>query len=138
MLKMRNNELVYPELSFLVNGVIFQVRKELGRYKSEKQYCDAIENVLKAKDVAYERERVIPQTFPGEQKGRNRVDFIIEERIILEIKSKPFILKEDYYQARRYLDCFRKKLAILVNMRNYYVKPKRILNSEVEEERSFA
>jgi len=70
-------------------------------------------------------------SYEGEQKGRNKVDFLIEDKIILEIKSKPFITQNDYYQTRRYLDCLNKKLAILVNMKRYYVNPKRILNSSV-------
>lgn len=128
---LQNKDIIYPELSFKINGILFGVRKNLGRYKNEKQYCDAIEDELKKNSVNYEREKVLPESFDGEQRGRNKVDFLIENKIILEVKAKPFITKEDYFQTRRYLDCLSKKLGILVNMRRYYVNPKRILNSGV-------
>lgn len=129
-----NKDIVYPELSFKINGILFGVRKSLGRYKNEKQYCDAIEDELKKNKIDYEREKILLESFDGKQKGRNKVDFLIENKLILEIKSKSFITKEDYYQIRRYLDCLNKKLCILANMRRYYVNPKRILNSGVSHD----
>jgi len=91
-------------------------------------------SLLKKNGINYEREKILSESFEGEQKGRNKVDFLIENKIILEVKAKPFITKEDYYQIRRYLDCLSKKLGILVNMRRYYVRPKRILNSDVSQD----
>jgi len=130
----RSKDIIYPELSFKINGILFGVRKMLGRYKNEQQYCDAIEEELKNNEINYEREKVLPESFGGEQKGRNKVDFLIDDKIILEIKAKPFVTKEDYFQVRRYLDCFGKKLGVLANMRKYYVNPKRILNSNVSHD----
>ncbi len=129
-----NKDVVYPELSFKISGILFGVRKNLGRYKNEKQYCDAIEEELKKNNIIYEREKILPESFGGEQKNRNKVDFLVENKIILEVKAKQFITKEDYYQTRRYLDCLSRKLGILVNMRRYYVSPKRILNSGVSHD----
>lgn len=94
-------KLVYPELSFKVNGILFKVKKDLGGFKSEKQYCDAIEAGLKVENIKYEREKVLSTSFIGESSNRN---------------------------------CLNKKLGILVNMRNYHIKPKRVLNSKYEEE----
>ena len=121
-------EIVYPELSFKINGVLFNARKSVGGFKNEKQYCDAIEFLLKENGIVYKREKILPTTLPDEQDGRNRVDFLIDEEIVLEVKSKPFLTKNDYYQVKRYLECLDKKLGILVNMRGYYIRPKRILN----------
>jgi GxxExxY protein len=111
---------------------VLEKNKELGRFRNEKQYCDAIEKILKDEEMKYEREKILTPSFNGEFKKRNKIDFLIEDKIILEIKAKPFITKEDYYQTKRYLISLNKKLAILVNMRRYYVNPKRILNSEVD------
>ncbi len=125
------DKIIYGDLSFKVNGVLFRVRKKLGQYKNEKQYCDAIEEELKVMELKYEREKILPPSFDGEQSGRNKVDFVIEDCIVLEVKAKQFITTEDYYQTRRYLDAMNKKLGILVNMRRYSINPKRILNSQV-------
>jgi GxxExxY protein len=127
---LQSKDIIYPELSFKINGILFGIRKNLGQYKNEQQYCDAIEEELKKNFINYEREKILPKSFEGEQKGRNKIDFLVEGKIILEVKAKQFITKSDYYQARRYLDSLDKKLCLLVNMRKYSVNPKRILNSK--------
>lgn len=126
-------KLIYADLTYEINGILFSVHNELGRFCNEMQYSDAIENRLKGLNIIYKREEIIPPSFEGETKGRNKVDFIIEDKIILEIKVKRILDKNDYYQVRRYLDAFNKKLGILVNFRQKLLQPKRILNSSVEE-----
>ena len=75
-------EVIYPELSYKVTGILFAVHNLLGRSKTEKQYGDAIEKYLNDFLIPYEREKLLPQSFAGEHKGRNKVDFIIERKII--------------------------------------------------------
>jgi GxxExxY protein len=123
------NRLIYPELSYKINGILFAVHNELGQFRNEKQYCDLIEYYLKKLKIKYEREKKLPISFENEFEGRNKIDFLIDDKIILEVKSKRFLSKEDYYQVKRYLTSLNKKLAILVNFRSRYIKPKRILNS---------
>lgn len=126
-------KLIYPELSYKITGILFAAHNELGRYRNEKQYADAIENYLKKYKIPYEREKILPSSFEGEEKGRNKVDFLIKNKIILEIKAKPFVSNDDYRQVRRYLVTLNRKLGILVNFRQRYIKPKRILNSLAKE-----
>lgn len=122
-------KIIYPELSFKINGILFKTHNTLGRYCSEGQYSDFVEKLLKESKLKYEREKILPPIFDGEKAGRNKVDFLIENEIILEIKSKKIILKDDYYQIKRYLTVLNKKLGILVNFRSSYIYPKRVLNS---------
>lgn len=126
------SQIIYPDLSYRINGVLFAVHNELGRFCNEKQYSDAIEHYLKKLKLKYERERILPPSFVGEQK-RNKIDFLIENKIILEIKAKNLLTREDYYQVKRYLSALNKKLGILANFRKKYVEPRRILNSSAEE-----
>lgn len=121
-------DLIYPKLSFQIVGVLFKVHNELGRYHNEKQYSDLIEKLLRDVKIKFEREKVLPGSFIGEKSGRNKIDFLIAEKIVLEVKSKRIITKEDYYQVRRYLEALSLKLGIIVNFRNLYLRPKRVLN----------
>jgi GxxExxY protein len=130
---MRINKIIYPELSYKINGILFTVHNQLGRFCNEKQYCDLIEDFLRKNGFKYEREKILPPSFEAELKGRNKVDFLIEGKILLEIKTKRMLEKEDYYQTRRYLVALNKKLAILVNFRDKTIKPKRIINSLASE-----
>ena len=126
-------DLIYPELSYKISGILFSAHNQLGQFCNEKQYCDFIEKYLKEVGLKYEREMVLPPSFENEFKGRNKIDFIIDDKIILEAKAKRLITNEDYYQVKRYLIAFNKKLGILVNFRKKYITPKRILNSLAKE-----
>lgn len=121
-------ELIHRELSYKVNGILFAVHNELGRYRNEKQYGDLIERYLKEYKIPFEREKLLPVSFDGERPNRNKIDFLVEEKIILEIKSKRFLEKIDYYQMMRYLGASKKRLGILVNFHQKYLVPKRILH----------
>lgn len=121
-------EIVYPELSYKVVGILYTVHNEHGRYKNEKQYADAVEKYLKEFKMPYEREWTIPISFERESTGRNRIDFIIDDKIVLETKAKRFLNRTDYYQTMRYLEAAKKRLGILVNFHQHYLTPKRILS----------
>ncbi len=126
-------ELVYKELSYEITGLLFEVHNELGRYCNEKQCGDLFEKKLKEKGYRYGREKIIPKSFAGEKFSRNRVDFIIEGKIIVEFKCKRVIERQDYYQVKRYLKAFDKKLGLIVNFNEKFLKPKRVLNPEIKE-----
>lgn len=110
--------------------LMFKVHNERGRYCNEKQYGDALEKKLKEEKIKYEREKFLPVSFEGEAKNRNKVDFIVEDKIVIKLKSKRCIERNDFYQVKRYLIAFNKKLGLLVNFRDKYLKPKRVLNSQ--------
>ena len=114
------NKILYKELSYKINGLLFNVHNKLGRFSREKQYSDELENLLKNSDLIYKREYVISDG--------NRVDFLIDNKVILDVKAKRLILKDDYYQILRYLQSSSLKLGLIVNFRNTYLKPKRIIN----------
>lgn len=121
-------KVLFKELSYKVCGLCFKVHNELGRFRNEKQYADALENILKENNINYIREHTIPISFNREEKGRNRVDFLIENSILLDLKAKRIITKEDYFQMQRYLVSSGKKLGLIVNFRQNHLSPKRILS----------
>lgn len=119
--------IIHKELSYVIVGILYKVHDALGRYAREKQYSDLIEKYLREKNISYEREKKLSAV--GDD--TNRADFIIDNKIILEVKVIPLISREEYYQLQRYLRIAGVKLGILVNFRQKYLKPKRILNSEI-------
>ncbi|OGK15345.1 hypothetical protein A2774_03365 [Candidatus Roizmanbacteria bacterium RIFCSPHIGHO2_01_FULL_39_12c] len=127
------DKLIYPELSYKITGALFKTHNKLGKFCSEKQYCDFLEKCFKEKNINYIREKALPPLFIDEKPGRNKVDFLIENKIILEAKSKKIVTKDDYYQIKKYLTSLKLKLGILVNFRSAYLHPKRILNSAAKE-----
>ncbi|MBI5530098.1 MAG: GxxExxY protein [Candidatus Doudnabacteria bacterium] len=112
--------LLYEDLTFAINGILFSVHNELGQYAREKQYGDVLERICKEKNIAYDREKVIGNS-------GNTLDFVIANKVILELKAKRIVTKEDYYQTQRYLQETGLRLAILVNFRDKVLRPKRIV-----------
>ena len=125
--------LLHEELTFVIRGILYTVHNYLGTYRSEKQYCDAIEQGFKVKKLSYKREVVLPCKFVGEKAGRNRVDFIIENKVILEVKVIPRLSKNVYHQCMRYLQNSDKELLLLVNFYPDSLFIKRILNPDLLE-----
>ena len=121
-------EILHKELSYRINGILFKVHNKLGRFRNEKQYSDAIEEELKIAQISHKREFCLEKSFESENINRNKVDFLIDDKIILEIKAKTITTKNDYFQSQRYLHSADYKLGILVNFRRQYLKPKRIIN----------
>jgi len=114
-------EYLYPELSYKINGILIEVFKELGSYAREKQYGDQLEKKFKEYGINYKREARIGDS-------GNIIDFIIEDLVVLELKTVPFLISEHYEQVKRYLYQSNLKLGILVNFRNKQILPKRVLN----------
>lgn len=126
----KNNKLIYPELSYLITGICFEVHNKLGRFSREKQYCKALEEKFNELKIPYERELIVKNT-------ANILDFLIDNKIILEVKAKPTILKEDYYQLQRYLQVLNVKLGLLINFRNRYLKPVRVIRIDTDARNKF-
>lgn len=116
----KQNKLLFGELSYKLNGLLFQTHNELGRFAKEKQYSDFFENKLKENKIFFQKEMAIGDS-------GNRVDFIVDDKIIVELKAKRFITNEDYDQVQRYLQNTDLDLALLVNFRAKYLGIKRIL-----------
>ena len=120
--------LLHKDLTYKIRGILYTTHNYLGTYRNEKQYCDAIEHGLKVKHIPYVREYVLPESFEGEKKGRNRLDFLLADKVIMEVKVTPRLSRNEYHQCMRYLVSSNKELCILVNFYpdNLYIK--RILN----------
>ncbi|MFZ2190544.1 MAG: GxxExxY protein [Candidatus Magasanikiibacteriota bacterium] len=127
---MEENKLIYKELSYEITGILFEVHNELGRFSREKQYCDVLEDKLKLKNKKYKREFRVSDT-------GNIVDFVVNDQIVIEAKAKSTLTKEDYYQLQRYLQSTGLKLGLLVNFRNRYLKPIRVVRIDTDVRKKF-
>jgi len=125
-----DGKIIYPELSYKIVGVCFLAHNNLGQYAREKQYGNEIENRLKELRLPYQREFSIGDS-------NNIIDFLIDGKVILELKAKRIITKEDYRQTQRYLQSSKVKLGILVNFRDKYIKPLRIVRIDTKTKDKF-
>ena|SRR3989344_6236521 len=110
-----SNKVVHPELSYIINGLLFEIHNALGRFCREKQYGDALATLMDERNVNYEREKALPLKFVG-NRFTNKADFIVNKQILLEL-------------IQRYLEAADLRLGIVANFRNKYLKPTRIIRS---------
>lgn len=78
-------KLVHPKLSYEVVGVLYEVYNELGGGYQEKYYQRAISGLLKEKNIIFKEQVPVELMFKEKSIGRYFIDFVIEEKIILEI-----------------------------------------------------
>lgn len=53
----KTNKLLYPELSYKIQGCLFNVRNTYGPGHKESLYCNALEEVFNEKQILFEREK---------------------------------------------------------------------------------
>ena len=124
-------ELIYPDLSYKITGLFYAIHNELGRFLLERQYADSLAMSLEKAAIPYEREVKVSIDYENKQISAGVADFVIDNKIIVDLKAKKFITKEDYNQMMRYLKAKKIRLGMIVNFRSTYLKPRRILNKEV-------
>ena len=132
--KLTNNaKIVYPKLSYEIVGLLYDVHNQLGNRYQEKYYQRAVEVKLKGKKISYKREIEVDLTIDNEKIGKYFLDFLVDSKVVLELKVKPILTKNDYRQIRAYLQSCNLKLGILANFYGESLEYKRVLNSNVFE-----
>lgn len=118
-----NSKLIYPKLSYAITGILFSVHNQLGPYAREKQYGDLISEKFEESKINFQREVRIGDS-------GNIVDFIVMGKIVLELKATPNLTRDFYRQIQNYLQQSGLKLGLLVNFRDKFLKPQRIIRIE--------
>lgn len=95
----RRVRLVYPKLSYKTVGILYDVYNQLGSSYQEKYYQRAVEKALREEGIRFKREQHVPLEFRGERIGKHFVDFVIEDKIVLELKKTNKTLLKDVKQV---------------------------------------
>ncbi|HOK35553.1 MAG TPA: GxxExxY protein [Candidatus Pacearchaeota archaeon] len=128
MQKLKRQDLIYPELSYQIIGILFEVYNQLGSGYHEKYYQKAVALQLKKNKISFKEQVYTPLTFKGEIIGKNFLDFLIEDKVILEIKKGDRFSKKHIEQILNYLKTTNLNLGILANFGSKDLKFKRIVN----------
>lgn len=127
MHQIKKAELLYPELSYQLMGILFEVHNKLGTKYQEKHYQRAIETKLKLLKIPYKREVSIEVNFKNDKLGDFFADFIIDGKILLETKMVWRININDVKQVLRYLDAAKLKLGVIANFKHSKLEYKRVI-----------
>jgi len=85
MKKLKREDILYPELSYKIVGIAFDIYNSLGPDYHEKYYQRALTEELKNQRLVFQEE--VPYSIIYKEKiiGRNYLDFLIDDKIIMEI-----------------------------------------------------
>ncbi|MGH9339799.1 MAG: GxxExxY protein [Acidobacteriota bacterium] len=106
---------LYRELSETVLLAALEVHEALGTGFLEKVYAEALEYELGLRKVEYQREVCVPVEYKGQPVGKYKADFIVDGKIILELKAISCLAPIHLEQVRHYLVATGFQLAILLN-----------------------
>lgn len=110
-----SEKLLHEELTYTIRGALFEVHKKLGPVHKEKVYQNAIALELKKREIVFEREKRISIYYDNEKVGSYVPDFVVEQKVILEIKAVPFMTKKMEDQVWYYIQASRYRVALLAN-----------------------
>lgn len=124
----QKQDLIYPELSYKLVGLAYNVFNELGHGHLEKIYQKAYAKELKEAGIVFKEQAPYQVIYKEEVIGNNYLDFLIEEKVIIELKRSDFYSKKYIDQVSNYIKVSNLKLAILINFTTNGVRIKRIVN----------
>ncbi len=124
-------ELIFPELSYKLNGIFFEVQNRLGTKFKEKHYLKAICSILKQLKIPFQIEVPFRIIFNGELLGLFKADLVVDNKILIEIKVVDRLTVDHKKQMIRYLDALGFPLGILVNFRTRPLQTIRVTKSKV-------
>jgi GxxExxY protein len=124
----RKHDLLYPELSYEIVGALIEVYKILGSGHPEKIYQKAVEEELKQRGINFQKQVPIKLDYKGLPLGTFYADLVVEEKIVVELKTDRFFSRKNIEQTNGYLKAMRLQLGILANYTKNGLEYKRIIN----------
>ena len=109
-------------------GIGMTIHRILGKGFLEIVYKDAFEYELRLKGIQYEREKEFIVRYKDIRLPHKfYADFVIENKIILEIKSKAGIVEEHYAQVLNYLAVSKLQVGLILNFHENSLQYKRVV-----------
>ncbi len=125
------SKLIYKDESYEIIGKCFEVHNNLGPGFLEIVYKDALEYEFKKANIPFKREVKYEVNYKGVILPHHfYADFVVHDKIILEIKAVSGIIDKFVAQSINYLKVSGNKLALIVNFGELKINSKRIVLDE--------
>ncbi|HET6990881.1 MAG TPA: GxxExxY protein [Bacteroidia bacterium] len=125
---LKPESVIHPELSYKIIGCAFEVYNQIGPGFQEKIYQRALREAFNLKELKFKEQVFYDIKFNKTRVGRGFMDFLVDEKIVVEIKRGNFFSKTDIDQVIQYLKMSNLELGILIRFTDEAVRYKRILN----------
>lgn len=117
--------LLYQDITYKIRGACFQVWKKFGGAFKEKIIDHSLQVELSQRGLEVESQKRIDIFYKNKKVGTYVPDFVINDSVLLELKCKPFLTKEDDKQFWLYLKATNYKVGLLVNFGSTKLEIKR-------------
>ena len=127
----------HEELTHKIIGCAMKVHSILGNGFQEVIYQKALAIEMRKQNLGFKREMEMTITYDGEEIGTRRVDFFVEDKIMLELKA--LILLEDVHlaQAMNYCQAYNLPIGLLINFGSKSLEFKRVYNVNHPDNKDF-
>lgn len=122
------NKLVHSDISYQVIGSAFTVYNELGFGHLEKIYQRAIAEEFRLRKLKFREQVPYKVMYKGKNIGNSYLDFLVEDKVIVELKKSDYFSKKNIDQVINYLKISDVQLALLINFSKNGVLHKRLVN----------
>ena len=131
--KIRNQELLYPELSYKIVGIAFRVYNTLGWGLREAYYQRAFKEELMREHIGFQEQKIIKLNYGRKTIATLIPDFVIKNKIIIDLKVQPKLGYTHIKQVMSYLKASQLKLAMVIYFTAEGVTYRRIINASSEK-----
>ncbi len=125
---MKEEKIIYKELSYKIVGAAMEVHRELGSGFLESVYDEAFGIELERIGLYFEYQKELPIFYKGKKLEKQfRADYLIEKEILVENKATKGITEIDEAQVHNYLKALGLRLGIIINYGLPSLEYKRII-----------
>jgi len=125
---MGNNKHQFEELSKKIIGAAIEVHRKLGPGFLENIYEEALKLELSKHRLHYDSQKEIKIMYHGVEIGTHRLDLLVENKIIVELKAVKEFADIHFAQLRSYLKATGLKVGLLLNFAKPALEIKRVVN----------
>lgn len=118
----------FDPLSREVIAAAIEVHTALGPGFLESIYGNALHLALDCRNIAHERQKDVRVRFNGVQVGQHKLDLLVADQIVVELKAIKDLEDIHFAQVRSYLRATGKRIGLLMNFNKPTLVVKRVVN----------
>ena len=123
--------MLYQNLTREIIAGAMKVHRSLGNGFQEVVYQRSLAIEFGIRDIIYKRELEMPLYYESKSVGSRRVDFLVENKILVELKAISKLENIQVSQALNYLSAYNLKIALLINFGSNSLEFKRLHNKNL-------
>ena len=125
-----DNTYQYSEVTRRIIGSAMKVHSTLGNGFQEVIYQRALAIEMGEQGLSFQRELEMPIFYSKEEIGTRRVDFLVEDKVMVELKAITKLEDVHLAQAINYLEAYKLEVGLLLNFGAKSLEFRRLVNSK--------